>query len=67
VPVPGRSERIRLGTGILQIPARQPAAATAAATLEKKLAAYETAGVDTLIVTPFGDREAVLEALAGTR
>lgn len=37
------------------------------ATLEKKLDAYETAGVDTMIVTPFGDRTALLEALAGTR
>ncbi|NKQ56966.1 LLM class flavin-dependent oxidoreductase [Amycolatopsis sp. K13G38] len=33
-------------------------------TLEKKLSAYETAGVDTLVVTPFGDRPALLKALA---
>lgn len=33
-------------------------------TLEGKLSAYEEAGVDTLVVTPFGDRPALLDALA---
>jgi len=33
-------------------------------TLGKKLGAYESAGVDTLIVTPFGDRPALLTTLA---
>lgn len=37
------------------------------ATVEKKLAAYESATVDTLVVTPFGDRAALLEILAATR
>jgi F420-dependent oxidoreductase-like protein len=36
-------------------------------TLEKRLAAYEAAGVDTLVVCPFGDRPALLEQLARTR
>jgi F420-dependent oxidoreductase-like protein len=34
------------------------------ATLEKRLAAYADAGVDTLVVTPFGDGPGVLDALA---
>jgi len=34
------------------------------ATLEKRLGAYADAGVDTLVVTPFGDGPGVLEALA---
>lgn len=33
-------------------------------TLESKLSAYADAGVDTLVVTPFGDRPMLLEALA---
>lgn len=33
-------------------------------TLGKKLGAYESAGVDTLIVTPFGDRPALLTTLS---
>jgi F420-dependent oxidoreductase-like protein len=36
-------------------------------TLEKKLIAYRDAGVDTLVVTPFGDRPALLETLAAAR
>jgi F420-dependent oxidoreductase-like protein len=34
------------------------------ATIEKKLASYEAADVDVLTVTPFGDRPALLRALA---
>jgi F420-dependent oxidoreductase-like protein len=34
------------------------------ATLEKRLAEYEAAGVDELIVVPFGDRPGILRALA---
>jgi F420-dependent oxidoreductase-like protein len=36
-------------------------------TVGKKLAEYERAGVDTLLVTPFGDRPALLAALAEGR
>ena len=35
--------------------------------LEKRLAAYRDAGVDTLVVCPFGDRPALLDLLARTR
>jgi F420-dependent oxidoreductase-like protein len=35
------------------------------ATLERSVARFAGAGVDTLVVVPFGDRPAVLEAMAG--
>jgi len=38
--------------------------ATTPTTLERRLADYRDAGVDTLVVTPFGDRRALIAALA---
>jgi F420-dependent oxidoreductase-like protein len=41
------------------------ALAATPATLEKRLAAFAEAGVDSLVVTPFGDHGALLDAMAG--
>jgi F420-dependent oxidoreductase-like protein len=41
------------------------AIAATPSTLEKRLGAFADAGVDTLVVTPFGDRAGVLDAMAG--